>query len=376
MRFLYFSRHGFSAAPIKLVAALVCCIASTGSVSAAVLQLPGDCSNLSACISAMSSGDTLRIADGSYSNNVSGLKANTVIEAQNDGMVKFTGSFNPGNSGFTMRGIVVESNQTKSLGKGNRYERMSFVGGPSCGNTVNSDVNANTTIVQSAFYGLGGRYLVLAYETNNVTMEDVILRPDGGWGATSGCAEYEPHAAYNMYDTDNFDITGAIVVDAISTAHNNSEGIGGQCVNTHNSHGGVGTIRQSAIVTSESGYGSFSSEGNGSHNVNVVDSVARGNADGWGLYRNVNGTTTATRFDSDKKVEAFKGSVNRTSGANLTLNMAFLNDPRWKREMCTDAGVSRGFCGSGLGLGDYVSNELGLSNVPPAPAPLPPEDFQ
>ena len=324
-------------------------------------SLPGTCSSVSLCISAMSSGDTLEIGDGTYSDSINGVKAGSTIRAKNDGKVIFTGAFNPGNAGFTMQGIVIKSSQDKSLGSGNTYRRMSFVGGPSCGNAVNSLMGSNTKIYESAFYGLGGRYLLLAYQQNGgIVLQNVIFRPDGGWGNGSSCNEYEPHAAYNMYDTEGFTISGAIVVDAISTASGESENIGGQVVNTHQSHSSVGTISQSAI-TASGDYGRFSSDGMGSHNVTITDSVAKGNTISWGLSRNCGGTTTATRFDTDKLAEAWKGSLDRTTGSNLVLNTSFLNDARWKQEMCTNAGVTRGFCSTSMNLGDYVANKLGIS---------------
>jgi len=316
----------------------------------------------------MSSGDTLLIADGEYGDSISGVKANTVIAAASDGKVRFTGNFNPGNAGFEMRGIVVRSADQKSLGSGNTYRRMSFVGGPSCGNTVNTLIGSNTKIYQSAFYGRGGRYLLLAYEERGgIVIEDVIFRPDGGWGQGSGCSGAEPHAAYNMYDTEGFSIKGAIVVDAISEAQG-SENIGGQVVNTHNSHTNVGTISHS-VITASGDYGRFASDGRGSHNVTILDSVAKGNSFQYGLTRNVSGTTTATRFDTDKEVGAWKGSMNRTSGSNLQLNMTFLNDSRWKSEMC--AGVTRGFCAGTQGIGSYVASKIGWTtpevHIPNAP---------
>lgn len=331
------------------------------NVSAATFNLPGNCSSISVCVSSMSSGDTLLIADGTYSDSISGIKANTTIQATNDGKVKFTGSFNPGSAGFTMQGIIVKSSDQKDLGSNNTYRRMSFVGGPSCGNTVNSLMGSNTKIYDSAFYGLGGRYLLLAYQQNGgIVVQNAIFRPDGGWGNGSSCNGWEPHAAYNMYDTEGFAITGAILVDAISSASGESENIGGQVINTHQSHANVGTISQSAITTS-GGYGRFASDGAGSHNVTISDSITKGNSLDWGMTRNVNGTTTATRFDTDKQVSSWKGSINRTTGANFTLNSAFLNDSRWRQEMCVDAGVTRGFCAGSSLLGDYVAANLGIS---------------
>jgi hypothetical protein len=364
----------------RLVAISVVClgVAAAGSaVDAATLYMPDNCSSFSACASTMNSGDTLIIRDGTYSGSVSGAKAGTTIQAEHDGKVTFTGGFNPGSAGFTMRGIVVKSSDQKELGSNNSYYRMSFVGGPSCGNTVNSLMGANTRIYESAFYGRGGRYLLLAYEQRGgIVIQDVILRPDGGWGASSSCTESEPHAAYNMYDTEGFTITRAIVVDAISEAAGNSENIGGQVVNTHQSHSNVGTIAQSVITTSGE-YGRFASDGMGSHNVTITDSVAVGNNYEWGLTRNVSGTTTATRFDTDAQIGPFKGTINRTSGANIALNTAFLNDARWKQEMCGGASVTRGFCASSTTIGAYVASKAKISGttLPPSP-PAPPTNVR
>jgi hypothetical protein len=318
----------------------------------------------------MRAGDTLIIRDGTYSGSVSGAKGGTTIQAENDGRVTFTGSFNPGSAGFTMQGIVVKSSNQKELGSGNTYRRMSFVGGPSCGNSVNSLMGSNTKIYESAFYGRGGRYLLLAYQQNGgIVIQDVIFRPDGGWGSGSGCSQSEPHAAYNMYDTEGFTITRAIVVDAISEA-SGSENIGGQVVNTHENHGNVGTITQS-VITASGAYGRFASDGHGSHSVTISDSVSRGNGYQYGMTRNVSGTTTASRFDSDAAVDAFKGSINRSTGANITLNEAFLSDLRWKQEMCGGAGVSRGFCSSAAGLASYIGTRVGISVGSPGQSQVP-----
>lgn len=359
----------------KATLALLLCCTFPESGFAASLTLPGSCASLSACISSMAPGDTLTIYDGTYGDTVSGVKANTTIQAANDGKVKFTGTFNPGSNGFTMRGIIVSSSTQKELGSGNTYQRMSFVGGPNCGNSVNSLMGANTKIYDSAFYGRGGRYLLLAYkQKGGMVLSNVLFRPDGGWGQSASCNGYEPHAAYNMYDTEGFSISGAIVFDAISEASGESENIGGQVVNTHESHGSVGTISQS-VITASGNYGRFSSDGMGSHSVTISDSVAKGNSFEWGLSRNCSGTTTATRFDTDKKAEAWKGTLTRTTGANLVLNGSFLNDSRWKMEMCTDAGVTRGVCATTLSIGNYVAGKIGVSigggMAPPSPPPAP-----
>jgi hypothetical protein len=53
--------------------------------------------------------------------------------------------------------------------------------------------------------------------------------------------------------------------------------------------------------------------------------------------------------------------------------MSFLNDYRWKQEMCAGAAVTRGFCAGNLNLGSYVEEKLGITITP---TPLPPADLQ
>ena len=199
----------------------------------------------------MKSGDTLVIRDGTYSHSTTGVKAGTTIQAANDGKVIFTGSFNPGNAGFTMRGIVVKSDKEKKLGSGNTYRRMSFIGGPSCGNSSKFTCRIQYKNIRVGILWPRRKISPLAYKENGgIIIQDVIFRPDGGWGVGSSCSGYEPHAAYNMYDSEGFTITRAIVVDAISDAGGDSENLGGQVVNTHESHGNVGAISQSVITAS------------------------------------------------------------------------------------------------------------------------------
>jgi hypothetical protein len=187
-----------------------------------------------------------------YSGSISGIKGGTIVQAENDGKVQFTGSFNPGNAGFEMRGIVVKSSDQKELGSGQHIPAHV--------------VRGRAVVRQHRQLADGLQYQDLRFgilwprrqipaaglraETAASSWQNAIFRPDGGWG--QGCSESEPHAAYNMYDTEGFSITGAIVVDAISDADGASENIGGQVVNTHQQHGNVGTITQSSSRRAES----------------------------------------------------------------------------------------------------------------------------
>jgi Bacterial Ig-like domain (group 2) len=318
---------------------------------------------------------SLPLCDGTYTKAVtaSTFPRGSVIRAQNPGKVRFTGGFKAGDD-LTFRGIVVVGPGEKVLGARGLYEDMSFVGGPGCGNTVNTSSHSNTTVRRSAFYGRGGRYLLMIYEETGVTLEDVIFRSDGGWGeAGSGCTEYEPTAVLNNYNSSNFTCRGCILFDGITTAHNSSEVLGGLGVNCHNSSA-VMLFENNLIVNSRAGY---YAEGRGScDGVTVRNSaaLASGSANNrWGYNRNVGGKTTLVNFTTDGFCSAWDGSntlvdskvdgqINDCAGptdgvgATITLNASFLDNPRWRREMCDEAGVTRGWCATNMKLSEYLES--------------------
>jgi hypothetical protein len=316
------------------------------------------------------------LCDGTYSQSITEttFPRNAVIRAQHPGKVRFTGGFEAGDD-LTFRGIVVTGSGEKDLGARSLYEDMSFVGGPGCGNTVNTSSNSNTTVRRSAFYGRGGRYLLMVYEETGVRLEDVIFRSDGGWGeAGSSCTESEPTAALNNYNSSNFTCIGCILFDGINRAHGSAEVLGGLGVNCHNSSSNM-LFENSLIVNSRAG---FYAEGRGTCDSVVVRNsavLASGSASGnrWGYNRNVSGKTNLVNFTSDGFCSAWDGSNVLTdskvsgpingctgptdgAGASITLNTSFLDNPRWRREMCEEAGVTRGWCATTKTLSEYLQS--------------------
>ena len=312
---------------------------------------------------------SLPLCDGTYSQSISPstFPAHSVIQAQNPGKVRFTGSFSAGND-LTFRGVVIVNASQKSLGSRTVYEDMSFVGGPACGNTVNSLSGSNTTIRRSAFYGRGGRYLFLPWRVSGVVLEDVMFRTDGGWGeGGSGCNGYEPNAALNVYDSPSFTCINCILFDGIVTASGESETLGGLGVNCHESASDA-VFRDNVIVNSRGG---FWADGMGTCDGVVIQNSAAFRSGDWGLKRHVDGTTTAINLSTDTNCGGWKGTTALTdsriggvndgcvggtagAGATIQLNTTFLDNPRWRQEMCTDAGVARGWCGTSQNLSTYL----------------------
>jgi VCBS repeat-containing protein len=301
---------------------------------------------------------TVVIPDGTYDTNINGnsFPTGAVVCAATDGGVTYTGSFNP--SGFSMRGFIVSSNKEKSLSNGT-FERMSFVGGPDCGNVVNTNAGNNTTIKDSAFFGLGGRYLFLTYEASGVQITNAIFRVDGGWGEKASCNEYEPNAAINIYDSNNVVCDGCVNLDQNSTAQNDSELLGGLGINAHTSN-----LCHDVEIKNSIDYkgGGFWSGGNGKCDTLYTNNIGDLNFNLDGTTNIVNSTASTCDSWSNGSVKLTASNISSGNcsgsgtGATLNLNTSFLNDPRWRTEMC--GGQSErtdGWCATQMTLSDYVS---------------------
>ena len=322
---------------------------STKTVTVRISNNPGGDTDNSNC--------TDIIPNGTYSTNINAnsYPSSSLVCAETDGQVIFTGSFSP--SGYDMKGFVVASNNSKSISNGT-FERMSFVGGPACGNDVNTDVGANTIIRDSVFYGEGGRYLLLAYQTSGVQIINAIFRVDGGWGETSGCNEYEPNAAINIYDSNSSVCDGCINIDTRVTAQSNSETLGGLGINAHSTNRCYDVEIRNSIEFNSDG---FWADGNGSCNTQYTND--KGN-----MSFNLKGTAMITD-SSGSECNSWTGSVDSLdsnfsggncssngSGANITLDQNFLDDPRWKAEMCGGfSSRTDGWCDTQMSLSEYIS---------------------
>lgn len=305
---------------------------------------------------------TVTVLNGSYSTavNAGTFPPGSVVCAQTDGGVEYTGTFRP--SGYSMRGFVVNSSQEKTVSNG-IFERMSFVGGPACGNQVNTYAGSNTVIRESAFYGEGGRYLLLPYQESNVAIYDVIFRVDGGWGeGGAGCTQSEPNAALNIYDTNRAYCDHCYNFDTNNTADGSSEKLGGLGINTHSfSLCYTVEIRNSIDLEPIRG---FWADGNGSCNTKYTNNLGRVNL-------NLAGNATVTR-SSGPGCNYYSGTVTLVDndfptgncsdggvGAAVSPDKAFLDDPRWRAEMCDGAGSyssrTDGWCATAKQLSDYLT---------------------
>lgn len=298
------------------------------------------------------------IQNGEYASSIGKLSfpAGSTVCAETDGQVVITGDFEP--SGYNMRGIVVFGDRTKFVANG-EFERMSFIGGPACGNTVNTVVGDDTVIRDSVFFGRGGRYLLLAYQVSGVRIENAIFRYDGGWGETDGCNEYEPNAALNFYDTSHAVCTGCINFDQNNTASQTSELLGGIGVNAHTEDRCFDVEISNSVDYNGS---HFWAEGNGRCNPRFTRLNGNFNLHlrGTAEIRNSSGSICNTwRGDVvalDSQLGSGNCAVDNGDESAVELDRKFLDDPRWRRELC--GGFSNrvdGWCASEVNLSDYIN---------------------
>ena len=303
-------------------------------------------------IAQLGAGASLGVLPGTYADSAGTIPAGMLIQAVTDGAAIFTGDWQPGDAGFTVRGMLLQSQFSKALGGNNLYNRMSFIGGAMDGNSASCTVLSGTTITESIFYGYGGRYCLIAYEQSNVTLTDIIFRPDGGWGELAPEAQY-PYAALNFYDTYASTLTRGIVLDArFSAAAGSQVPLGSVGCNSRIELSGSGACvftdclayKVYTDVQNVANYGAgalakgfFYADAGGSVDMNIIDCAAIDCDPVWGYSRNCNGVTNLTRWGANatNSYGANKGSINvlDASAPNVTLNTTFLNDARWQTEL-------------------------------------------
>lgn len=221
----------------------------------------GDCTNqANACltinygISKMSGGDTLEIGDGTYSGAENNLDKNSNIPVGSDGNytiikaknidsstshVTITSNFNfsVGSSEASkeihhveFHGLKIKSSVSKNIsGHHIKVFKTAFEGGPVTNNTVvfsvghnNLATHSNNILLEDIWsYGLGGRYNVMVYNSENVIIRRAIIRHDGGWG----CDGSNPEAGMTIYNSRFVQLQNVIVLDGISDKNTT----GGKC---------------------------------------------------------------------------------------------------------------------------------------------------
>ena len=179
-------------------------------------------------------GDTLIIKPGTYSNasdRVNGLKSGTsarwnIIRAQTDGTVRITaGCYMPLTEDdqpiahyLQIEGLTFDDNISKGVtGSHIKFLRCFFRGGPLTDNTNNMGCGTNDHIPGAEyilfedclFYGVGGRYTALSYDSDKVIFRRCVFRHSAGWSDIKG----DPQGCLSVYNNVNSHLQNCIAID-------------------------------------------------------------------------------------------------------------------------------------------------------------------
>lgn len=176
-----------------------------------------------------SGGDTLIIADGTYSSSYDVITkipngqpgAYNTIKAKYIGGVTISAinGFNIGSSYVQIIGLKISGPWNK-LVSGNHIKliKCAFEGGASSGNNINLAFGGSYNLLEDCWvYGLGGRYKVLIYRADHNILRRVVVRDDGGWTSTNG----DPQAGITVYESPNILLQNCIVIDSDLTTYDN-----------------------------------------------------------------------------------------------------------------------------------------------------------
>lgn len=359
------------------------------------------CATLAYVATQTSAGETVVVRDGTYPDAVTttllprgAMGAPTRLVSEHDGAATFTGGLALYEQGAAFHlefvGLRFEGSTTKAVAGGNvTFRRVSFVGGPGSGNASSVAIGTNdfapgasdVLLEDCLFYGLGGRYALLAYRSENVIVRRAVLRKDGGWGeAGPGSTEYEPEGVINFYESSGGQCEGCVVLDSLKRSDDSAEALGAFLSVANGAPNSQDSVFSGCIAVNNE-YKGFAFEGLGSvSGARVEDSFAIGNAHGVvanmsgpsdiallrvGLIGNTGvgaasyGSESVSLVDSEVRDNGSDLDGVSGSGAGTGPNMPDLSgfdSARIKAELC--AGETRGLCGQSGTFQEYVSSYL------------------
>ncbi len=301
----------------KIVLADTHYIATTGSDNGTCTSISNPCLSFRYAFSQMLGGDTLEVENGTYSgvNNTidelipSGTSANyTVIKARNiddsTSHVTITAPFAIGDGAGTpphhyeIHGLKFKSTSGKGLvGHDIKIFKTAFEGGAATGNQMTFSIGDNTAgktyniLLEDIWsYGLGGRYNILIYNSQNIVVRRAVIRHDGGWA----CDGSNPESAITIYNSRFIELQNVIVLDGVSTA--------GDC----------------------QGFNSFYNVSNNAggtqhENVRIVGSIAINNSSGSGMSWDAPNSINNAVLENSAIMNSGNGIIANGSSKNVTI---------------------------------------------------------
>lgn len=359
------------------------------------------CATLAYVATQMSAGETVVVRDGTYPDAVTTTllprgtaDAPTRVVSEHDGAATFTGGLTLYEQGAAFHlelvGLRFEDPGTKAVAGGNvTFRRVSFVGGPDSGNASSVAIGTNdfapgatdVLLEDCLFYGKGGRYALLAYRTENVTVRRAVLRKDGGWGeAGPDSTEFEPEGVLNFYESSGGRCEGCVVLDSLKLSDDSAEGLGAflsvangapgsqnslftGCIAVHNdfkayAFEGLGAVTGARVEDSfaiDNAHGVVANLA-GSGDVTLERVALIGNA---GVGAASYGNETVSLLDSEVRDNGsdLDGVSGSTNGAGPSApDLSGYDSSRIKAELC--ATETRGLCGQSGTFQEYLGSLL------------------
>lgn len=232
------------------------------NAQAATLYMPDNCANLQSCFGLLSSGGTLVIRNGIYTEVENQIRYNnkpmsgtatayTMVKAENSGAVKFNGegirSMFDGTGTFTMSYVIFEGLQyidgkTSLAGKAHNNRTAHHIKFLECGFANNLSLSYASYILVEDCYVVGrGRYNYLSFTSDNIIFRRCVARLDDADGRGMPIAHYVNYASRNV------EFQNCLAIDSDDDYYSNYEGIyGGFYIRKPNT---IGTTTYSSINT-------------------------------------------------------------------------------------------------------------------------------
>ena len=370
---------------ILLIVAVDIAVAANRYVATSGTNTPNTClTQSSPCLtlqyafSQMVSNDVLIIADGLYAGAVNDLNNNikngsngayTIIRAQNDGGVVITsefliGSDNTRKSYIEFHGLKINSANNKSIiGDHIKVFRTAFQGGPNGGNNSNLGIGTTDTAKAGSHhilledvwsYGLGGRYNILIYNSEDIIVRRAVIRHDGGWTLN---VSSDPESGIVIYNSSRVQLQNVIVLDSIADSvnwasafynvnngnnsfvrHDSTRTVGSLAINNNNNNtsfpctgsgcvsNGTGfawddslTMTNASLENSVAYNSGTSITSNGADKFVTINNVTLygGAGDGIAKYGNGGAFTVRNTIINGKAGKAFNSGVSATNTTNV-----------------------------------------------------------
>lgn len=219
---------------------------------------------------------------GAYK-TIAGANANTIINGR---VTSNVGESEQSDAFIVMRDLWFKhQNLTNSFSyiPSIKFYRCFFEGGPLSGNTAIQVPGNYQTYDQCGWFGIGGRYNLLAYQRTDLVFRHCLLRVDAGWTGDGT----NPNGNFQIYSTSRAKVIQCVCIDSEDRAVPASETLAEFVVTTN--QGPANDLRYVNTYAAKSTMLGYQLEGGATLSATMQDCVSIDNTGG--LVGNCQGVT-------------------------------------------------------------------------------------